>query len=226
MKTRKVTKVPSWKTTDGRLFPGCTSAEHHQKKLDEVCKTQRHDIRRHGRMTLTPEEKAERARQRMIETAHGMSTATYSRKNVAPIFQKMIRAEAAAWPECRAPAVVNGKIYHVDRVVGQCVCVTCGKVAPWTTQIGTMQSGHFLPGRLFSTLYEEDNIAPQCSHCNEHEHGAPDRFRLWMAAVRGEETIERLVRLKATTRQFTGEELVDMRISFAARLKAAEEIMK
>jgi hypothetical protein len=47
-----------------------------------------------------------------------------------------------------------------------------------------------------------------------------------MLAVRGADIVERLERLKATTRQFTRDELVDMRIEYAARLKAAEERMR
>jgi len=38
--------------------------------------------------------------------------------------------------------------------------------------------------------------------------------------------IERLEALKQTSRQFTREELVDMRLEFRRRLKAAEETMK
>jgi len=164
------------------------------------------------RTTLTPQQKADRARQRMIEKAHESSTGTYSAKFVAPVFQRMIRAEAAARPECLSPAVVEGKMHHVGRFVRQCVCVTCGRVAPWTSKNGIIQTGHFLPSRCFSILYEEDNVAPQCIRCNNYEHGALDRFRL--------------TRLKATKRQFTHEELVDMRIGYKARLEAAVKRMR
>lgn len=176
---------------------------------------------------MTPEEKAERARQRMIQKAREYSTRTYSARYVSSVFQRMIRAEAAALPEGLTPAVVDGKMHHVGRFVGQCVCVTCGRVTPWTNSV--MQTGHFLPSRCFSILYEEGdqgNVAPQCIRCNKYEHGAPDRFRLWMASVRGEETIERLEKLKATTRQFSRDELVDMKIGYSARLKAAEQRMQ
>lgn len=173
---------------------------------------------------LTPEEKAERARDRMLEKTREMGAGTYSSKVVAPIFQRMIRAEAAALPAGRTHAIANGKLYRVDRLVGECVCVTCGKVGPWSSGIGGMHTGHFLP-RTAPVLYEEGNVAPQCSYCNRYQGGAPQQYRLWMAAVRGEETIERLERLKATIRSFTRDELVDMKIAFTARLKAAEDQM-
>ena len=180
-------------------------------------------------MTLTPEDKAKRARQRKIQKAKEYSLGTYSRKFVAPVFQRMIRAEAGALPEGFTPAIVKGHLRDVLRCVGQCACVTCGRVLLWfnrSASSGSMDTGHFLASRCASILYEEDNVSPQCVRCNQHEHGAQDRYRLWMVAVRGEETIERLERLKNTPRQFTRDELVDMRIGFEARLKAAEERME
>ena len=46
---------------------------------------------------------------------------------------------------------------------------------------------------------------------------------LWMLEVHGKETIDRLRKLKRTIRKFTFEELVDMKLEYAARLKAAIE---
>ena len=175
---------------------------------------------------LTDKEKAERARNRMIETARQWSTRTYSGRYVSKIFQRMIRAEAAARPVGMAHAVVDGKVIQVFRRIGQCVCITCGKVEPWSGGLGGMHTGHFLGSRCFSILYEEEGVAPQCSYCNRYQSGSPQKFRVWMLAVRGEGVVARLERLKATTRTFTRDELVDMRIAFAARLKAAEQEME
>ena len=55
---------------------------------------------------------------------------------------------------------------------------------------------------------------------------AEAEFRQWMISIRGEEVIERLERLKTKSVSFGRDELVDMRIAYAARLKAAEERMK
>ena len=88
-----------------------------------------------------------------------------------------------------------------------------------------MHTGHFLGSRCNSIVYEEANVAPQCSKCNVYRSGAPQEFRTWMLAVRGAEVVERLERLKPQSRQFSREELVDMRIAFQARLKAAMEKM-
>ncbi len=177
-------------------------------------------------MPLTDQEKVTNARQRMVDKAREYTTGTYINKFVAKPFQRCIRAEAGALPVGMTHAVVDGELIQVFRRVGECVCVTCGKVGPWSSGLGGMHTGHFLASRRNSILFEEANVAPQCSRCNRYQSGAPQQFRTWMLAVRGEEIVKRLERLKHTDRHFDREELVDMRIEYQARLKAAEERMR
>lgn len=179
-------------------------------------------------MPIPPEEKAANSRQRMLEKAKEFQTSTYGRKFVAPLFQKMIRAEAGA-DDSFPFAIVDGELRDVAREIGQVVCVTCGTVAQWKGNSiggGTIETGHFLASRRNSILFEEMNVAPQCVICNRHRSGEQQLFRKWMLAVRGPEVVERLERLKTESVSFSAEELVDMRIEYAARLKAAEERMK
>lgn len=177
-------------------------------------------------MKLTPEEKASRERERMLEKAREVSSGTYCRKVVAPIFQRMVRAEAGADPRQYVTAVVDGRIQQVERRIGQVVCVTCGKVDAWDSGIRGMHTGHFLASRRNSILLKEENCAPQCSSCNFYRSGAPSEFRLWMEAVRGNHMIETLQILKRLSVTFSRDELVDMRIEYSRRLKAAQERMK
>ena len=180
-------------------------------------------------MALSPEEKARRKRARMIEKTHEMSPGTYSRKFVAVDFQRVIRAEAGAEPAGFSDAVVAGVIAGVFRRVGECVCVTCGKVLPWKNHGGTaggLDTGHFIAGRGASIVFEETNAHPQCVGCNQHRSGEQANYTTWMLHVYGQDEIDRLRRLKHTPRQFTREELVDMRIEFGERLRAAETSMK
>lgn len=177
-------------------------------------------------MPLTPNERAARARLRMIETAKKYQTSTYSRTIVSRIFQKMIRAEWGARIEPHEWAIVDGEMTKIPRAIGQCVCVTCGKVERWDAGLGGMHTGHFIASRRNSILFEELNVAPQCSRCNVYMSGNPQPFRQWMLAIHGEGTVERLERLKTQSRQFMIDELVDMRIEFGDRLKAAEEKMR
>lgn len=173
----------------------------------------------------TETEKALAARQKLIDTSRQFAADKYCRKFVAPLFQKMIRAEKAALVgPCLA--VVDGKLTQVTRRVGQCVCVTCGKVDAWNSGIKGMHTGHFVASRRNSILLLEENCAPQCSSCNFYRDGSPSEFRIWMEAVRGIEVIERIQDLKRTSVSFRHDDLVDMRIEYAKRLKAAELKMK
>ena len=180
-------------------------------------------------MKLTAEERTQRARQRMIENARQFQVGTYSRKYVAPLFQLAIRAEAAALPPGEPPAMVRGSYAPVFRSLGQCVCVTCGFVGPWKGNAiggGSIETGHFIASRRASILFEESNAHPQCKYCNRHLHGNHGLYEQWMRRAYGPEQIERLQQLKNTSRTFTRDELVDMRLEYAGRLKAAEERMK
>lgn len=175
---------------------------------------------------LSPDEKAFRERERLIETAKQYSSNTYCRKFVATTFQRLIRAEAGAHPGLYAPAVVNGVITQVPRKNGQCVCVTCGKVGAWDSGIKGMHTGHFLASRRNSILLVEDNCKPQCSSCNFYGSGMANEFRLYMLKMHGIELIEQLEALKRESVSFDRETLVDMRLEFNRRLKAAIEKMK
>ena len=175
-------------------------------------------------MAMTPEEKAERARERMIETCKCNGIKKFQAKFVAKDFQRMIRAEYAAKGDNYELAIVGGKLRGVFRRSSQCVCVTCGKVDTWNS--GGMHTGHFLGGRFNSILFEETNVAPQCNYCNTFDGGAQQKYRQWMEAVRGTDEIDRLRKLKNESVSFTRDELVDMRIAYAARLKSAELIIE
>lgn len=145
---------------------------------------------------------------------------------VAPLFQKVIRAEYGAEEEGFALAVVGGELEMVFRRRGQCVCITCGKVDAWDSGIKGIHTGHFLASRRASILLEEANVAPQCSGCNFFRSGAPSEFRIWMERVRGLSEIERLQHLKTQSVSFSRDELVDMWFDFSERLKIAQERMK
>lgn len=175
-------------------------------------------------MKLTEEQKTQRHRDRLIQHARTMQIGTYTRKVVAPLFQQMIRAEAAALPAGNTLVIQNGNFRQMPRWLGQCVCVTCGKVHPWkggVDRYSGMHTGHFLSSRRNSILFEEMNVAPTCSYCNYQRGGEPLLFRKWMLAVRGIEVVERLERLKNTVVEFTRDQLVDMRIGYKIRLDAA-----
>ena len=164
---------------------------------------------------------------KQIELCKSMGTAKYKTKHVAPAFQAMIRAEAGAFTGFYSPAIVDGKLINVVRIVGECVCVTCGRVCPWQggTFMHQLHCGHFLAGRG-AILFEEDCVSCQCSECNRHHGGRPLEFRKFMEAVRGLEVIERLEQLKRQSVSWSRDAMVDKRIEYSRRLKVAEAKMK
>lgn len=176
-------------------------------------------------MPLSPEEKARRHRQRLLDKAAEFQTSTYLARFVAPDFQRMIRAEFGALPDGFAKAVVKSETTEVPRYVGECVCVTCGKALAWDSGYGGMHTGHFVPSRRNSIVLDEHNVAPQCFACNVHGKGRPAEFQLWMSEVRPDQ-IDRLTALKTVSRSFRRDELVDLRIGYLRRIKAAVEQMK
>jgi hypothetical protein len=144
---------------------------------------------------------------------------------VAPLFQRMIRAEYGAEPSGYSQVIRMNALTHVYRHVGQCACVTCGKVDAWDSGIKGIHTGHFLASRRASILLEPDNVAPQCSSCNFFRDGAASEFRQWMEAVRGSDVIERLSKLKTQSVSFSRDELVDRWFEYSRRVKAAKERM-
>lgn len=159
---------------------------------------------------------------RKLHECTAKGTTAFRTRVVSPLFQRMIRAEYAAQPTGWVPAVnQNGEIQQVHRYRGYCVCVTCGKTDRWNGGLAAIHTGHFLAGRSASIVLDEDNVAPQCSHCNRYCHGRASEFRVWMQHVRGLKTIERLQQQKRKSVTFSREELVSKWLEFDDRLKKA-----
>lgn len=175
-------------------------------------------------MPLTATEKERRRYDRLLAKAKEFRPHIYLQRYVAKDFQRMIRAEAGA-AHGDVLAVVDGEIAEVFTDIGECVCVTCGKVYPWQTQNQHgnegLDTGHFLPKRRQATLLEETMVAPQCQRCNKYCDGMPTAFRLWMEYQHGEAEIRRLEALHETQRKFTHDELVRWRIQYMDRTAAA-----
>lgn len=137
-------------------------------------------------------------------------------------WQKCVRAEAGSIDQ-NAVCMVDGEFTRVHSPIGYIVCVTCGKVGPWTGQV--MDAGHFLASRCNSILFEPLNIHPQCKYCNR-TGGNPQAYRRFMLEAYGEQIVEALEQLKRQTLSFERSELVQMRREFRDRVKAAERMMQ
>lgn len=71
-------------------------------------------------------------------------------------------------------------------------CITCGKWDHWKN----LQASHFIPGRRNSILFLEENCHAACYVCNVLKHGALEEYYPFMLSKYGQETIDRIKRLK------------------------------
>lgn len=68
-------------------------------------------------------------------------------------------------------------------------CCTCGKEYP----IGKLQAGHFMPGRMDSVLFDEDQAHAQCYRCNVLLSGMWPAYYRFMEERHGKETIDVMI---------------------------------
>ena len=105
---------------------------------------------------------------------------------------------------------------------GYCACVTCGKIDSYKN----MQGGHFMPrGRTVFKLFEE-NIHPQCPHCNlwgmKQAHYVL-KYRQYMVDNYGEKRIKAMERLAwRASPKFNRDEVIEFQRNLKARIKQEE----
>jgi hypothetical protein len=102
---------------------------------------------------------------------------------------------------------------------GVCVCVTCGK----RDHYKEMDAGHFIPGRRPAYVFVEENIHPQCKHCNAKLGGRLDVYAAFILKTYGQSVLDSLQALRHGQHKYTREQLADMRDGYKARIKVQEK---
>ncbi len=102
---------------------------------------------------------------------------------------------------------------------GHDTCYTCGVVKHYKK----MQAGHGVAGRTNGILFELKVIRPQCYSCNICKHGNLDIFHTKLEKEYGYGIIQKMLKQKNTTKQFTIQELTRKRNKFK---KMVEELSK
>jgi|TARA_R100000455_G_C6259374_1_gene114899 hypothetical protein len=69
-------------------------------------------------------------------------------------------------------------------------CCTCGKKDHWKK----LQCGHFQSRRFYSTRWDEQNCAVQCSGCNVFKYGEQYKFSIYIDQKYGPGTSEGLLK--------------------------------
>ena len=81
-------------------------------------------------------------------------------------------------------------------------CVTCGKRDHWKS----LQAGHFMSRKHYSTRWDERNVEVQCVSCNVYRYGEQYKFSKFL----GDKLADELLALSRETRKFSNIELQEM----------------
>lgn len=94
--------------------------------------------------------------------------------------------------------------------LGNCTCVTCGKVLPWNDS--GMNAGHFVSRSRHATVFHHINCHPQCASCNDHKGGNAARYEEFMVAKYGREAVDELKICGEHKLKWTCEQLAEKKI--------------
>jgi|TARA_B110000908_G_scaffold100108_1_gene118152 hypothetical protein len=81
-------------------------------------------------------------------------------------------------------------------------CFTCGKEDHWKS----LQAGHFMSRKHYSTRWDEENVQVQCVGCNVYRYGEQYQFGLFL----GKSCSDRLVFKSRQIQKFSDVELLEM----------------
>lgn len=96
---------------------------------------------------------------------------------------------------------------------GNCVCITCGKVAHWKGE--GQSAGHFQSRRHYATRWDERNVAVQCAGCNVFRYGEQYKFSLYL----GKKLSQELLDTSRIITKFTSAELEEMVEHYSEKVK-------
>ena len=94
-------------------------------------------------------------------------------------------------------------------------CVTCGKRDHWKS----LQAGHFMSRKHYSTRWDERNVEVQCVSCNVYQYGEQYKFSKFL----GDELADELLALSRETRKFSNFELEEMIEQYCERIERLEK---
>jgi len=81
-------------------------------------------------------------------------------------------------------------------------CVTCGKQDHWKS----LQAGHFMSRKHYSTRWDEENVEVQCMVCNVYRYGEQYLFAKYL----GENKADKLLIKSRQIKKFTDIELIEL----------------
>tara|TARA_X000001382_G_scaffold129710_1_gene122429 strand:+ start:1382 stop:1777 length:396 start_codon:yes stop_codon:yes gene_type:complete len=96
---------------------------------------------------------------------------------------------------------------------GYCTCVTCGKKGHWKD--GSIQAGHFMSRKHYSTRWDIRNVKPQCVGCNMFKSGEQYKYSIYL----GSELSNELYLQSNKIVKFSNDDLQEMIDRYSIELK-------
>ncbi len=96
---------------------------------------------------------------------------------------------------------------------GYCTCVTCGKKGHWKD--GSIQAGHFMSRKHYSTRWDIRNVKPQCVGCNMFKSGEQYKYSIYL----GSELSNELYLQSNKIVKFSNDDLQEMIDRYSTELK-------
>ena len=97
-------------------------------------------------------------------------------------------------------------------------CFTCGAFLTFRMA----DCGHYVGRECMATRYLDENTACQCHSCNRFAEGKKDVFAINLVKKYGVDILDRLNKLKHSTKQFTADELQEMIVYYKTKVKELE----
>ena len=118
------------------------------------------------------------------------------------IFNRMIRMEAA------------------DEF-GFCTCVVTQEKIWWQA----CDAGHFISATRGMTRFDERNVHPQSKASNQFDTSNDSliKYTIWMVETYGRDVVEHLLRESRIRKDWSKDELIDLRMGWAKRIKYQEK---
>lgn len=97
-------------------------------------------------------------------------------------------------------------------------CYTCDKAISGRD----CQAGHWIPRTYSPVKYDENNVRPQCSHCNEFHAGRPVEFERRLRLEIGDEAVEDLKRRSTDPWKWSRGDLIEQIEYYREQVKEME----
>ena len=118
-------------------------------------------------------------------------------------------------------------IWHRDALkttgtLDYCVCITCGRTKP-VHGGGSIQAGHFTPGRGNAILFDEECVNGQCFGCNCGQGGMWVEYEEAMSERYSPDEVAEMKRRKYGVVKYTPQDYKKIELKYKQKLKELEE---